>query len=59
MDISDTIELKIASLKKHASQVSSDDGVDVGEFVRANARRIGQRADMPYAESFRRIHIRR
>ena len=59
VDISDTIELKIASLKKHASQVSSDDGVDVGEFVRANARRIGQRADMPYAESFRRIHIRR
>ena len=59
IDITDTIELKIESLKKHASQVSSDDGTDVGDFVRSNARRIGQRADMPYAESFRRINIRR
>lgn len=59
IDITDTIDLKIESLKKHASQVSSEDGTDVGDFVRANARRIGQRADMPYAESFRRINIRR
>ena len=58
IDITDTIDLKIESLKKHASQVSSDGDTDVGEFVRANARRIGQRADMPYAEAFRRIHIR-
>ena len=56
IDITDTIELKIESLEKHASQVSSD---NVGDFVRANAQRIGQRADMPYAEAFRRVHIRR
>ena len=58
IDITDTIDLKIESLKKHASQVSSDDGTDVGGFVRSNGRRIGQRADMPYAEAFRRINIR-
>ena len=58
VDITDTIDLKIESLKKHASQISSEDG-DVGDFVRASARRAGQRADMPYAESFRRIRIRR
>ena len=58
VDITDTIELKIESLKKHASQISSEDG-DVGDFVRASARRAGQRADVPYAESFRRIRIRR
>ena len=59
IDISDTIDLKITSLKKHASQVSSDGDRDVGEFVRANARRVGQRADIPYAEAFRRVSIRR
>ena len=60
IDITDTIELKIESLKKHASQVSTDDGSgrDVGDFVRANAQRIGQRANLPYAEAFRRVHIR-
>lgn len=58
VDITDTIELKIESLKKHASQISSEDG-DVGDFIRASARRAGQRADVPYAESFRRIRIRR
>ena len=58
VDITDTIDLKIESLKKHASQISSEDG-DVGDFIRASARRAGQRADMPYAESFRRIRIRR
>ena len=59
LDITDTIEQKISSLKKHASQVSSDDGQDVGDFVKANGQRVGQRADMPYAEAFRRIQIRR
>ena len=52
--------LKIESLKKHVSQVSGGDSErDVGEFVRANARRMGQKADLPYAEAFRSIEIRR
>jgi LmbE family N-acetylglucosaminyl deacetylase len=59
IDITDTIEQKISSLKKHASQVSSDDGQDVGDFVKASGQRVGQRADMPYGEAFRRIQIRR
>ncbi len=59
IDITDTIELKIESLEKHASQVSSDGDASVGDFVKANARRIGQRANMPYAEAFRRVNIRR
>ena len=58
IDITDTIERKISSLKKHVSQVSSDEGQDVGDFVKANGLRIGQRADMPYGEAFRRIQIR-
>ena len=59
IDITETIDKKITSLEKHVSQISSDNGRDVGDFVKANARRIGQRADMPYAEAFRRIRIRR
>ena len=58
IDISDTIELKIRSLKEHVSQVSGSDR-DVDEFVKANALRIGQRSDLPYAEAFRRISFRR
>ena len=57
IDITETIDMKIESLKKHASQVSSEDG-DVGDFIRAAARRAGERAGAPYAESFRRIRIR-
>jgi LmbE family N-acetylglucosaminyl deacetylase len=57
IDITDTIERKISSLKKHASQVSSDDG-DVGDFIKSNGQRVGQRANFPYGEAFRRIQIR-
>ena len=60
IDIGDTIELKIAALRKHASQLSRDGSErDPGEFVKAHAQRIGQRADLPYAEGFRRIQFRR
>ena len=60
-DITDTIEMKIQALKKHASQISAPGtgGRDVDEFIKANASRIGQRADFPYAEAFRRIEFRR
>ncbi len=57
IEITDTIEKKIEALKKHDSQVGSEDG-DVGDFVRASARRMGERADAPYAEAFLRISIR-
>jgi LmbE family N-acetylglucosaminyl deacetylase len=57
IDITDTIHKKVESLKKHVSQISGDRNVD--EFVRANAQRVGQRAEMDYAEGFRRIKFSR
>ena len=60
VDIEDTIELKIESLKRHVSQISSTESdTDVDEFVKASASRMGQRAEVPYAEAFRRISFRR
>lgn len=58
IDITDTIDLKIEALKKHVSQVSGG-GRDVADFVKARAQTIGQRAEVPYAEGFRRIQFRR
>lgn len=60
IDISETIELKIESLRRHVSQIASDGSDrDVDEFVKASARRVGQRAELPYAEAFRRMQFRR
>ena len=58
IDITDTIETKIEALKKHDSQVGGG-GRDVDRFVKENAQRQGQQADMTYAEGFRRIQFRR
>ena len=58
IDITDTIETKIEALKKHDSQVGGG-GRDVDRFVKENAQRQGQQADMAYAEGFRRIQFRR
>ena len=60
VDIAETIDLKIAALLKHATQVAAaGSDRDVEEFVKANASRMGQRAEMPYAEAFRAIQYRR
>ena len=60
IDISDWVENKVEALKKHVSQVGGDDREgDVGDFLRANARRMGERAGVPYAEGFRRVRLRR
>ena len=60
VDITETIDLKISALLKHASQVSAaGSDRDVEEFVKANASRMGQRAEMPYAEAFRATQFRR
>jgi LmbE family N-acetylglucosaminyl deacetylase len=53
IDIGDTLELKCAALKAHASQVGS--GEWVGELLRQWAARTGKRVGIPYAESYRRM----
>ena len=58
IDVTDTIQAKIDALRKHDSQVGDNDPKELDEFIRAHARRTGERADVPYAESFRRIQIR-
>ena len=50
--------MKIDSLKKHASQLSGENPDEVDDFIKANARRVGERAERPYAEAFRRIELR-
>ena len=58
LDISDTLELKIQALQCHRSQVG-DPGRDPDRFLREWARETGKRANLPYAEAFRRIELRR
>jgi LmbE family N-acetylglucosaminyl deacetylase len=57
VDISETIETKIAALQKHASQF--EDANALGERVRERAKELGEQGGMDYAEAFRRIIIRR
>ncbi len=55
VDISDTIELKIAALRAHRSQVTSD-------YADARIRdwngQVGRQYGVPFAEEFRRIVLR-
>jgi LmbE family N-acetylglucosaminyl deacetylase len=56
VDISDTIELKIAALSEHESQVGRSQGWE--ERVRARTRQAAEGQDMTHAEAFRRIILR-
>jgi LmbE family N-acetylglucosaminyl deacetylase len=56
VDISDTMELKIAALKEHESQVGRSQGWE--ERVRERAKGEAEGRDMDYAESFKRIVLR-
>jgi len=56
VDISGTIELKIAALKEHESQVSRIQGWE--ERIRARAQQEAAEQNMTYAESFKRIILR-
>jgi len=57
VDISETIDLKIAALRCHRSQVGNPEDLD--RRVREAARQVGEPRGIPYAEAFRRIELRR
>ena len=55
VDIGDTIDIKVQALVAHASQFADPEAP--GQRVRDNARRVGEQANVPYAEGFRVIHF--
>lgn len=55
VDISETIQTKLAMLEKHSSQMTwmrEHDGIDFAEFVTTCARFRGLQCGVPYAEAF-------
>jgi LmbE family N-acetylglucosaminyl deacetylase len=55
VDIADTIELKIAALQAHVSQVGHL--ADLAERVRNRARQMGESPGLAFAEEFHRITL--
>jgi len=56
VDITDTIEAKVAAVACHRSQFA-DDAEWAGRAVRLRAQEDGRRAGCAYAESFRRLRL--
>jgi LmbE family N-acetylglucosaminyl deacetylase len=56
VDVAETIELKIAALRQHASQMGDWDPTD---RIKAWAAEVGGEQDLAYAERFRVIQLRR
>ncbi|HUY62931.1 MAG TPA: PIG-L deacetylase family protein [Acidimicrobiales bacterium] len=56
VDITDTIDDKVAAVACHRSQFAGD-GEWAGEAVRLRAAEDGRRAGVPFAESFRRLRL--
>ena len=54
VDISTTVETKIAALRQHRSQVSED---RLREFIPARAAQMGERFGLSHAEVFHRIEL--
>ena len=58
VDISSTLDLKIAALRKHKSQVSKPGQEwDFEKFMRKRHREVGKKGGYKYAESFKRITV--
>jgi LmbE family N-acetylglucosaminyl deacetylase len=57
IDISDTIDQKIAALREHASQVG-DRAEEAETWVREGAQRVAEGHGMDYAESFKYVRLR-
>jgi LmbE family N-acetylglucosaminyl deacetylase len=55
IDITDTIDLKIAALRKHESQLGD---WDPDELVREWSREAGNRVGFAFAEAYRRISLK-
>ncbi len=56
VDVSTSVEAKVAAVECHRSQLPADDGW-AGEVVRRRAEEEGRRAGVPYAEGFRRLRL--
>lgn len=56
IDISETIDLKIAALEQHASQIG-DRKAEVATWVREGAQRAAEGRGMQYAETFKYIRL--
>jgi LmbE family N-acetylglucosaminyl deacetylase len=54
-DIGSTMALKVRTLAKHASQITEPERVS--EYMEAHARRVGERANLAYAEAFQVIQF--
>jgi LmbE family N-acetylglucosaminyl deacetylase len=57
VDIGETIDVKIAALLRHESQVGSWNGI--AEWIKKRAGLLGEGQGLAYAEAFRRIVMRR
>ena len=57
IDISQTLETKIAAMKGHKSQMRDPSSPRFGEFVYTMAQRSAEGTEMEYAESFRYFHL--
>jgi len=57
VDVSDTIEIKVAAVECHRSQFAGDAGW-AGEAVRLRAAEEGRRVGVAHAEGFRRLNLR-
>jgi len=56
VDVSESLEAKIAAVSCHRSQLPADDGW-AGDVVRRRAEEEGRRAGVPLAEGFRRLRL--
>ena len=52
IDITDTIEIKLAALREHKSQVANPEGME--QRIRERGKTIGEEHGFAYAEAFRR-----
>ena len=60
VDIADTIDVKIAALQEHKSQVGIDPErlQGMADRIKQRSAEVGAAHAMSYAESFRYIHLR-